>query len=65
MPKPGEKNVSIGSMKVVPKGDSVEVTVTSGTLTGRTARLITVPPSGAYFNDSTQAASGEKSKKRA
>ena len=51
----GGKNapvVNVGSITIVTSGpQAVQVTVTSGTLAGKSARLITVPPSNAYFNE--------------
>ena len=58
MPKPLEGSTAatapVTTITVTQAGsNSVNVTVTSGTMTGKTARIITVPPSGAYFNEST------------
>ncbi len=42
--------VPVGSLSINGTGSNVEVTVTSGTLTGKSARIILVPPSAGYFN---------------
>ena len=47
---------SAPSIRVVGAGaNTVAVTVTSGTMAGRSARIITVPPSAAYFNETPPA----------
>jgi hypothetical protein len=59
-------DVNIRSISITPTGqkNSIKVTVTSGALQGRSAQVITVPPSGAYFNDVAPPSAG-KAKKRA
>lgn len=41
---------SVASYKVTKSKDHVDVQVTAGKLAGKSARLIPMPASGAYFN---------------
>jgi hypothetical protein len=47
-PAPGKPVVTY---KIRKSGVHIDVEITSGKLTGRTARVIPMPPSGAYFNN--------------
>jgi hypothetical protein len=44
------KKGSVTSYKVTISKDHIDVTVTSGRLAGKSARLIPMPPAAAYFN---------------
>jgi hypothetical protein len=44
---------------IVNRDGKIEVTVTSGTLRGKSARVITSSPAAAYFNDAPTRRAGE------
>lgn len=54
--KGAEKNRRLVSYRLKSSAGKTEITVTSGKLTGKSAIVITSPPSAAYFNDAPRRA---------